>query len=45
MRIWEDNISIDLRKIGSEGVDRLLLVQDRNQWRGLVNMVMNHQVP
>jgi hypothetical protein len=28
-----------------EGVDRMHLAQDRDQWKALVNMVKNHQVP
>jgi hypothetical protein len=44
-RRWEDNIRIDLREIGWEGVDWMHLAQDRDQWRALVNMVMNFGVP
>jgi hypothetical protein len=40
-----DNIKIDLREIGWDGVDWMDLVQDRDQWRALVNTVMNLQVP
>jgi hypothetical protein len=44
--IWEDNVTIDLRDIGWEGVmDWMYLAQDRNQWKVLVNMVMNLGVP
>jgi hypothetical protein len=32
-RRWEDNIRMDLREIGREGVDWIHLAQDRNQWR------------
>jgi hypothetical protein len=42
---WEDNIRMDLREIGWEGVDRMHLAEDRDQWRALVNTVMNLQVP
>jgi hypothetical protein len=42
---WEDNIRMDLREIGLEGVDWIHLAQDRNQWWALVNMVMSLQVP
>jgi hypothetical protein len=42
---WVDNTKIDLRKRGWDGVDWLNLTQDLNQWRALVNMVMNLQVP
>jgi hypothetical protein len=39
--MWEDNIKTDLREIGWGGLDRTDLAQDRDQWRALVNMVMN----
>jgi hypothetical protein len=32
-------------EIGWGGMDWIDLVQDRDQWRALVNMVMNLQVP
>jgi hypothetical protein len=35
---------MDLREIGWEGVDWINLDQDRYQWWGLVNMVMNLRV-
>jgi hypothetical protein len=34
-----------LREIGWDGVDWVDLAQDRDQWRALVNMVMNLRVP
>jgi hypothetical protein len=42
---WEDNIRMDLGEIGWGGMDWIDLAQDRNQWRPLVNTVMNLQVP
>jgi hypothetical protein len=36
---------IDLRKIGRDNMDRIDLAKDRDQWRALVNMVMNLRVP
>jgi len=42
---WEDNIRRDLREIGWEGVDWIHLAQDREQWRALVNTVINLRVP
>jgi hypothetical protein len=39
------NIKIDLREIGWDGVDWSDLAQDRDQWRALVNTVMNLRVP
>jgi hypothetical protein len=44
-RKWEDNIRMDLRKIGWEGVNWMHLAQDRDQWQALVNTVMNLMVP
>jgi hypothetical protein len=41
---WEDNIRMDLREIGWEGVDWIHLAEDRNQW-ALVNMVMSICIP
>jgi hypothetical protein len=41
---WEDNIKMDFREIRMEGVAFILLIQDRDQWQALVNMVMNLQV-
>jgi hypothetical protein len=35
---------MDLGEIGWDGVDWIELAQDRDQWRALVNMVMNLQV-
>jgi hypothetical protein len=39
------NIKMDLREIGWGGMDWIHLAQDRDQWRDLVNMVMNLWVP
>jgi hypothetical protein len=36
---------IDLREVGWDGVDWIDLAQDRDQWRSLVNTVMNLRVP
>jgi hypothetical protein len=41
-RRWVDNIKMDLREIGWDGLD--YLAQDRDQWRALVNMAMNLRV-
>jgi hypothetical protein len=43
-RRWVDNIKMDLREIGRDGVDWIDLVQDRDQWRALVNTAMNLRV-
>jgi hypothetical protein len=44
-RRWVDNIKMDLREIGWDGRDWIDLAQDRDQWRTLVNAVMNFRVP
>jgi hypothetical protein len=36
---------MDLREIGWDGVDWIELAQDRDQWRALVNTVMNLRIP
>jgi len=43
-RRWEDNIKMDLRKVGGGG-DWMELAQDRDRWQALVNTVMNFLVP
>jgi hypothetical protein len=40
-----DNIKVDLREIGRNGMDWIDLAQDRDQWRALVNTVLNLRVP
>jgi hypothetical protein len=44
-RRWEDNIRMDLREIGWDGMDWIDLPQDRDQWRAVVTTVMNLRVP
>jgi hypothetical protein len=44
-RKLEDNIRMDLREIGYEGVDWMHLDQNRDQWRAFVNTVMNLRSP
>jgi hypothetical protein len=43
-RKWDDNIRMNLRNIGWEGVDCIHLAQDRDQWRAVVNTVINFRV-
>jgi hypothetical protein len=43
-RRWVDNIKLDLREIGCDGIDWIDLSQDRNQWRALVKTMMNFRV-
>jgi hypothetical protein len=40
-----DNIKMDLGDIGWDGIDWIELPQARDQWRALVNTVMNLRVP
>jgi hypothetical protein len=40
-----ENIKMDIREIGWDGMDSLDLTQDRDPWRALVNTVMNLRVP
>jgi hypothetical protein len=40
----EDGIKMDLGEIGWGGVEWIHLAQDRDQWRALVNAVMNLRV-
>jgi hypothetical protein len=42
---WVDNIIMDLGEIGWDGRDWIELAQDMDQWRALVNTVMNLRVP
>jgi hypothetical protein len=41
---WVDNIKMDLRDIGWNGTNWIDLAQDRDQFRSLVNTVMNLRV-
>jgi hypothetical protein len=40
-----DTIKVDRREIGRGDVDWIDLAQDRDQWRALVNTVINLSVP
>jgi hypothetical protein len=40
-----DNIEIDLRETAWDGMDWINLAEGRDQWRALVNTVMNLRVP
>jgi hypothetical protein len=39
-----ENIKIDLREIRWDGIDWIDLAQDRDQWRVLLNTLMNLRV-
>jgi hypothetical protein len=43
--MWEDNIKMALRETGWGGMDWTDLAQDKDQWRALVNTVINLRVP
>jgi hypothetical protein len=40
-RRWEDNIKRELTGGGRGGLDWISLAEDREQWKALVNTVMN----
>jgi hypothetical protein len=40
-RRWVDNMKIDCREIGLDGMDWIDLAQDRDQRKAVVNVVMN----
>ena len=44
-RRWEDNIKMDLHKVGRGHGDWMELAQDRDGWRALVGTVRNFRVP
>jgi hypothetical protein len=44
-RRWEDNIKADLQEVGFGCMDWIELAQERENWRALVNAVMNLRVP
>jgi hypothetical protein len=43
--MWKDNINTNLRNIRLGGMDWIDLAQDRDQWRAIVNIVMNLRYP
>jgi hypothetical protein len=44
-RWWVNNIEMGLREIGWDGLNCNDLAQDRDQWRALVNTVINLRLP
>ena len=45
MRGWEDNIKMDLKEVGCEGVHCINLAQDRDRWWAFVKAVISLWVP
>jgi hypothetical protein len=41
----KNNIRTELREVGWEVVELIHVAQDRDQWRALVNTIINLQVP
>jgi hypothetical protein len=41
---WVENIKMDLREIGWDGMDLIDRAQDRDQWRALVNTITDLRV-
>jgi hypothetical protein len=44
-RRWVDNIKMDLRDIGWNGMDGIDLAQKTDQWRALMNTIVNLRAP
>jgi hypothetical protein len=44
-RRWEDNIKMELREIGIDGVNWIRLALEKVQWWAFVNKVMNFRAP
>jgi hypothetical protein len=44
-RRWVDNIKIGFTEIGWDGMNWNDLAPDRDQWRALVNAIMNFRIP
>jgi hypothetical protein len=42
---WADNIEMNLREVGWDGVDWIDMAQDRDQWMAFVNTVFNLRIP
>jgi hypothetical protein len=40
-RIWEDHNEMGVREIVEDGMDKIDFAQDKDQWRALVNTIMN----
>jgi hypothetical protein len=38
---WDDKFKVDLKETECEGMNRIHLAQNKNQWWALVKMIMN----
>jgi hypothetical protein len=43
--MWVESIEMGLGEIGWDGMDWIDLADDRDQWRALLNTVINLRVP
>jgi hypothetical protein len=43
--MWADNIKMDLREIRWNDMDWIDMAQERDQWKALVNTVLNFRIP
>jgi hypothetical protein len=44
-RRWDDNIKMNLQKVGCGGTEWIELAQDRDGWRALATVLINFRVP
>jgi hypothetical protein len=44
-RRWVDDVKMDLRETGWNGIGWINVAQDRDQWRALLSTVVNFRVP
>jgi hypothetical protein len=44
-KTWEDNIKMDLKKIGFDGANWIRLAQDSVRGPAFVNTIMNLRIP
>jgi hypothetical protein len=42
---WEDNIKVDVKEIGLEGIEWIHLAQDKDWKRAVMNMAIGLRVP
>jgi hypothetical protein len=45
IHVWEDNIKMDRRENGCGDMNWIQVGQDMDQWKAVVNTVMNLRVP